>query len=81
METSNAAIRTGFAVFLAALLAGCGGGGTDTVPPSSSESSDTSHGACTQVAGENGQGCDNGHHGPPGRPLTCTQLAGMTIPA
>ena len=52
MGTSNAAIRTGFAVFLAVLLAGCGGGGTDTVPPSSSESTDTSHGACTQVAGE-----------------------------
>ena len=60
MGTSNAAIRVGFAVFLVALLAGCGGGGGQRTAPGDSA---------------------DGRHRPPARPLTCTQLAGMTIPA
>ncbi|HSW25425.1 MAG TPA: tannase/feruloyl esterase family alpha/beta hydrolase, partial [Burkholderiaceae bacterium] len=66
MGMSNAALRMGFAVFLAALLAGCGGGGGGAD-------------ADSEIAPLGGSA--DGRHGPPPRPLTCTQLAGKTIPA
>jgi hypothetical protein len=57
MGMSNASTRMGFAVFLVALLAGCGGGGTDSETAPVGDSGDSRHGppakplTCAQLTG------------------------------
>src|SRR6185436_9347286 len=77
MGNSNAALRAGYAVFVAAALVGCGGGAadeataTDTAVEASAQACDAAPGGCTGGDSDRSRG---------NRPKSCDQMVGLTVP-
>ena len=75
MGMSNAAMRGGFAVFVVAALASCGGGGRDEASPTAL--ADTEQ-ACDAPGGCGGS---EGDRSAAAKAKSCERMVGMTVPA
>ena len=78
MGNSNAALRAGYAVFVAVALAGCGGGGGDQ-GSTAALAVEADGQACDPALG--GCGAEGDRRGRSDSSKACDKLVGMTIPA